>query len=110
MLGQDTLYKLMCLLETTPEMSQREVARELGISLGSANHCLRTLVGKGWLKATRFRNEQQRAAYRYVLTPPGLKAKVSQSVTVLQAKTREYETLRSEIRQMRREARKSSAR
>jgi EPS-associated MarR family transcriptional regulator len=107
MLGSETLYKLMRLLEATPEMSQRDVARELGISLGSTNSCLRTLVGKGWLKTSRFQNERHKVAYRYVLTPRGVKAKASQTVEVLQAKKREYAALRIEIRQMHREARKS---
>jgi EPS-associated MarR family transcriptional regulator len=107
MLGNETLYKLMRLLEAKPEMSQRVVARELGISLGSANHCLQTLIQKGWLKVCRFQNDRNKAAYRYQLTPSGIKAKASQTVEVLQAKTREYQALGDEIRRMRREARKS---
>ena len=109
MLGNETLcYKVMRLLEATPEISQREIARELGISLGSTNHCLRMLVDRGWLRTCRFQSDRNRVAYRYLLTPRGIKAKASQTIEVLREKTREYEELRNEIRQMRREARKST--
>ena len=107
--GNETLcYRVMRLLEATPQISQREIARELGISVGSTNNCLRTLVVRGWLKPCRVETGRNRAAYRYLLTPRGVKAKASQTIEVLREKTREYEALRSEIRQMRREARKSA--
>lgn len=107
--GDEVQYKLMRLLQATPELSQRDVARELGISLGSANYCLRALVAKGWLKVSRFQNSRNKVAYRYILTPRGIREKAGQTVQFLRAKTREYEALRTEIRQMRREAIKSAA-
>ena len=96
-------YKLMRLLEANPEMSQRKAARELGISLGKVNYCLKALVQKGWLKAASFKNNQRKAAYIYVLTPRGIKQKASLTVQFLLIKTREYEALREEIQRMRRE-------
>jgi MarR family transcriptional regulator, temperature-dependent positive regulator of motility len=100
----DVHYKLMRLLEANPEMSQRDLARELGISLGKANYCVQALIRKGWIKATNFTNSQNKAAYMYLLTPRGLEEKASLTVEFLQAKMREYEALRAEIKQMRREA------
>lgn len=97
-------YKLMRLLEANPGISQREVARELGVSLGKANYCLRALVEKGWLKVTNFKNSHNKAAYMYLLTPRGLERKASLTVKYLQVKMREYEALRVEIEDMRREA------
>jgi EPS-associated MarR family transcriptional regulator len=106
----DVHYKLMRLLETNPDMSQRDVARELGVSVGKVNYCLRALVGKGWIKATRFKNSQNKAAYMYLLTPRGLEEKASLTVRFLRAKVREYEALREEIRQIRRDAKGAAAR
>lgn len=100
----DIHYKLMRLLQANPEMSQRDLARELGISLGRVNYCMRALIKKGWIKATNFTNSQNKAAYMYLLTPRGIEQKASLAVKFLQMKLREYEALRDEISQIRREA------
>ena len=104
MIPDEMRYKLMRLLEASPEMSQRDVARELGISLGKVNYCLRALIQKGWIKAANFKNSQNRTAYMYLLTPHGIDEKAHLTVRFLQLKMREYETLREEIEQLRREA------
>ena len=85
-------------------MSQRELASELGISLGKANYCLQALVRKGWIKATNFKNSHNKAAYMYLLTPRGLESKATLAMQYLQIKVREYEALRLEIEDVRREA------
>jgi EPS-associated MarR family transcriptional regulator len=103
-------YKLMRLLELNPEMSQRDLARELGVSLGKVNYCLRALIHKGWIKANNFTNSQNKAAYMYLLTPRGIEEKASLTLRFLQSRIREYEALRAEIRQMRREAAHSAKR
>jgi len=104
MLTDEIRYKLIRLLEANPEMSQRELARELGISLGKANYCLQALVSKGWIKVTNFRNSQNKAAYMYLLTPHGVEQKASLTMRFLQVKMREYESLRAEIKEIRRAA------
>lgn len=104
MIPDEMRYKLMRLLEASPEMSQRDVARELEISVGKVNYCLRALVRKGWIKAANFKNSQNRTAYMYMLTPRGIEEKARVTVRFLQAKLREYETLRVEIEQIRKEA------
>ena len=103
-------YKLMRLLETNPEMSQRDVARELGISLGKVNYCLRALVQRGWIKATNFTNSRNKAAYMYLLTPRGVEAKAKITVQFLQTKMREYEALKVEIEQIRHESERQERR
>lgn len=103
MLGDEMRYRLMRLLEANPGMSQREAARELGISLGRLNYCVQALVRKGWVKATRFKNSRNKAAYMYLLTPRGIEEKASLTLAFLQIKTREYEMLRAEIEQIRQE-------
>jgi EPS-associated MarR family transcriptional regulator len=101
-------YKLMKLLEENPTMSQRDAARALGVSLGKVNYCLRALMGRGWVKAANFKNSQNKAAYLYVLTPSGLRRKADLAVEYLKEKVDEYEALRLEIEQMRRETHQDS--
>jgi EPS-associated MarR family transcriptional regulator len=96
-------YKLMRLLEENPGLSQRDAARELGVSLGKINYCLRALIARGWVKATNFKNSQNKAAYLYMLTPNGMAGKASLAVEYLKERVQEYEALRVEIEQMRRE-------
>jgi EPS-associated MarR family transcriptional regulator len=107
MLSEETRYKVMRLLEANPKLSQRDVARELGISLGKANYCLRALIRRGWVKASNFKNSHNKAAYMYVLTSRGLEAKARLAVSFLVLKMSEYEKLRVEIEQIRREAERS---
>jgi EPS-associated MarR family transcriptional regulator len=104
MLTDEMRYKLMRLLEANPGTSQRELARELGISLGKTNYCLQALVRKGLVKATNFKNSHNKAAYMYLLTPRGVESKATLTMKYLQIKIREYEALRVEIEEVRREA------
>src|ERR1700694_6281787 len=104
MLSDEMRLKLMRLFEANPKASQRDVASEFGISLGKVNYCLQALMNKGWIKASRFKNSRNKAAYRYLLTPRGIEEKAALTVRFLQIKMREYETLRAEIEQLRREA------
>ena len=103
MISDETRYDLIRLLEANPEMSQRDVARELGISLGKTNYCLQALNQRGLIKAANFKNSQNRTAYMYLLTPRGIEEKAKLTLRFLQIKMREYETLRVEIKQMQRE-------
>jgi EPS-associated MarR family transcriptional regulator len=109
MLSDEMRYRVMRLLEANPQLSQRDLARELGISLGKVNYCLQALIRKGSVKATNFKNSHQKAAYMYLLTPHGIEEKGRLTVQYLRIKMREYEKLRVEIEQMRREAESSSS-
>lgn len=110
MLDDETHYKVMRLLEANPKMSQRDVARELDVSLGKVNYCLQALMERGWVKATNFKNSQNKAAYIYLLTPRGIEQKARLAVRFLRIKMREYERLRVEIEQIRHEAEERSRR
>jgi EPS-associated MarR family transcriptional regulator len=99
-LADEIHYKLMRMLQANPQMSQRDAARELGISLGKVNYCLRALMRRGWVKATNFKNSQNKAGYMYLLTPRGLEQKASMTLRFLSLKRQEYEALRAEIEQM----------
>jgi EPS-associated MarR family transcriptional regulator len=105
MLTDEVRYQLLRLLSADPTMSQRNVARTLGISLGKTNYCLKSLMRKGWIKATNFKNSRNKAAYMYLLTPRGVEAKANVTMRFLQRKMREYEALRTEIERIREEAR-----
>jgi EPS-associated MarR family transcriptional regulator len=95
-------------LEERPEVSQRELARELGLSLGKTNYCLRALIEKGWVKARNFRDSGNKLAYAYVLTPSGLRAKASATLEFLVRKQREFAALEAEIERLRLEVDRAS--
>jgi len=103
MLTDELRYRLLQLLEANPRMSQRDVARELGISLGRANYCMKSLMEKGWIKVSNFRNSRNKAAYIYLLTPRGIEAKAGVTMRFLQTKLREYEALCADIERIRAE-------
>lgn len=104
MLTDEYRYKILKLVARNPEISQRELAQQLGISLGKANYCLKALVQRGVLKATNFRNSKNKLAYMYLLTPQGIEEKAAITLRFLQVKMREYENLQVEIEKLRGEA------
>ena len=84
-------------LEANPELSQRQLAAELGVSLGGVNYTLKALVERGFVKADNFRKSGSKTAYLYVLTPKGIAEKASLATAFLGRKLEEYEVLRQEI-------------
>lgn len=102
--ADETRYHVLRLLHGNPELSQRDIAQELGVSLGTVNYCVKALIRKGWLKVSNFKNSHHKAAYMYLLTPSGVRQKGRLTLKFLRLKVREYEALRAEIRLMRREA------
>ena len=97
---QEIRYRLLKYLSAHPEATQRELARELGVSLGKANYCLKALVAKGWVKARNFRNSNKKAAYLYILTTQGIQEKVNVTSAFLQGKIAEYDRLSKQIEQL----------
>ena len=106
MLDENTHYGLLKTLEETPDLSQRDLAKRLGISLGKVNFCLNALVTKGSLKINNFRNSDNKLAYAYYLTPRGVEEKARITIGFLKHKIQEYEQLRKEIEELQREAEK----
>lgn len=90
----------MRLLESQPEITQRELAVQLGVSLGRANYCLQALVGRGWVKIENFSKSDSKMRYAYWLTPAGAAAKTRLTIRFLKQKIREYEELREEISEL----------
>ena len=84
-------------LEANPELSQRQLAAELGVSLGGVNYALKALVERGFVKADNFRKSGNKVAYLYILTTQGVAEKASLATAFLSRKLEEYEVLRQEI-------------
>ncbi len=99
-----TSFGLLKTLENNPSLSQRDLAKRLGISLGKVNFCLNALVEKGCLKVNNFRNSDNKLAYAYLLTPHGVEERARMTVLFLKFKMQEYEQLRVEIKELKREA------
>ena len=97
MLTDEYRYKILNSIEIKPTLSQRELARDLGVSPGKVNFCLQSLIRVGLIKANNFRNSQNKLSYMYLLTPSGVEAKTSITLRFLKAKIREYEMLKVEI-------------
>ncbi len=104
MFDDTTSYGLLKTLENNPSLSQRDLAKRLGVSLGKINFCLNALVEKGCLKVNNFRNSDNKLAYAYLLTPGGIEEKARMTVYFLKYKVQEYERLRAEIEELQREA------
>lgn len=96
-ISDDTRFRVMRALEENPHLSQRELAQELGLSLGLVNFCLKALVDKGQIKIRNFRASDNKLRYAYVLTPQGMMAKVALTKGFLSRRIREYEALKAEI-------------
>ena len=92
-------------LEANPELSQRQIAAELGVSLGGVNYALKALVERGFVKAGNFRKSGNKVAYLYVLTPQGVAEKASLAAAFLGRKLEEYEVLKQEIESLKSEVR-----
>ncbi|MES9906027.1 MAG: MarR family EPS-associated transcriptional regulator [Sedimenticola sp.] len=101
MKGDD--LNLLRSLEKNPGYTQRQHAKETGMSLGKLNYCLKKLMEKGWVKANNFRRSKNKMAYAYLLTPKGVDEKSKLTITFLRCKMQEYEQLRSEIELLKQE-------
>ena len=100
---EDTRFRVLRLIEENPEMSQRQIADELGVSLGGVNYCLKALVGRGLVKVKNFRNSSNKMGYAYFLTAKGIKEKAALTAGFLKRKMREYELLKREIESLKEE-------
>lgn len=107
MLSDELRYKILKRLETDPNLSQRELAKELDMSLGKVNYCLKALLEKGWIKAGNFKSNPNKMGYAYILTPSGLEEKANVTVRFLKRKLKEHQAVQQEIEQLRSEIKNS---
>jgi len=100
----DTHLKVLRLLESNPQISQRDLAVALGVSLGKTNFCLKALLDKGLLKVQNFQSSKRKLAYAYLLTPAGIAEKAALTGRFLTRKLEEYALLKAEIELLQQEA------
>jgi EPS-associated MarR family transcriptional regulator len=100
---EDVHFRVLRLLEANPATNQRELAEELGVSLGKTNYCLKALLAKGMLKMHNFQSSKRKLAYAYLLTPQGIAEKAALTGRFLQRKMDEYAVLKAEIESLKQE-------
>jgi EPS-associated MarR family transcriptional regulator len=94
---EDTNFWVMRILQENPDLTQREMAEKLGMSVGGLNYCLNALIDKGLVKMQNFSNSKNKFKYVYLLTPMGIAEKVALTTRFLSRKMEEYEALKLEI-------------
>lgn len=94
---EDTHFRIMRILQETPDLTQRELAEKLGMSVGGLNYCLNALIDKGLVKMQSFRQSKNKFGYVYLLTPKGISEKITLTGKFLERKQAEYEALKAEI-------------
>ncbi len=95
--SEDVRFRTLRLLQQKPDSRQRDIARELGVSLGTINYCVNALIEVGHIKITNFRAATNKAGYAYLLTPTGIREKMMLTHRFLQRKMAEYDALEAEI-------------
>jgi EPS-associated MarR family transcriptional regulator len=96
-LQEATHFRIMRILQENPDLTQRELAQKLGMSVGAVNYCLSALIDKGFVKMGNFHKSKNKFKYVYLLTPQGIAEKVALTSRFLKRKMEEYEALRLEI-------------
>jgi len=104
--NKDTHLDLLRKLESNPEYTQRELSREMGISLGKVNYCMQKLTGKGWVKLTNFSHSSNKLGYMYLLTSKGIEQKAKLTISFLKIKLEEFEILKEEIDKLKQDTKK----
>ena len=89
--------ELLRKLELNPEYTQRELSKEMEVSLGKINYCMKKIIEKGWVKLSNFNNHPNKSSYLYLLTPKGIEQKARLTFAFLAIKQAEYEILKNEI-------------
>lgn len=101
---EEARFKILRLLHEDPELTQRELGEQVGISLGAVNYCLRALIERGLIKASNFSQSPNKLGYVYALTPAGIAEKSLLTGRFLRQKIQEYKALEAEINTLTREA------
>ena len=101
--NKQSKYQLLKSLDQDANLTQRELSKELGISLGKVNYCLQSLIQKGFIKINNFKNSQHKIQYTYLLTPKGIEEKTKLTIEFWNTKTKEYEALKKEIEKLKNE-------
>jgi EPS-associated MarR family transcriptional regulator len=106
-MSSELQFRVLRLLESNSHLTQRELSKSLGVSLGGVNYCLNALVAKGSVKIQNFKNNKNKWVYAYLLTPQGIAEKTALTGSFLRRKMQEYEALKSEIEALKFEVEKT---
>ncbi len=98
--NQQSKYQLLKSLEQDANLTQRQLSKELGISLGKVNYCLQSLIQIGLVKVHNFKNSKDKIQYSYLLTPKGVAEKTKLTISFLKVRTKEYEELKKEVEKL----------
>ncbi len=96
-MSSELQFRVLRQLEANPLITQRELSKSLGVSLGGINYCLNALVAKGAVKIENFKNNKNKWVYAYLLTPQGFAQKTALTGAFLKRKMQEYQSLKEEI-------------
>jgi len=96
-MSSELQFRVLRLLESNPQLTQRELSKSLGASLGGVNYCLNALISKGFIKIGNFKNNKNKWVYAYLLTPKGITEKTALTGAFLKRKMKEYQQLKEEI-------------
>tara|TARA_B100001029_G_C14734849_1_gene272354 strand:- start:103 stop:438 length:336 start_codon:yes stop_codon:yes gene_type:complete len=96
--GKEDHFEVLRKIEKNPNSTQRELAEELGFSLGKLNYCLKALKNKGLVKIENFNKNPNKINYIYVLTPKGFSEKTKLTINFMKAKMKEYDELKAELK------------
>ena len=97
---KDIRLDLLRKIELNPEYTQRELSKEMDVSLGKVNYCIKKLTEKGLIKLTNFKQNSNKVGYVYILTPRGIEEKTKLTFSFLKRKIIEYEILKKEINEL----------
>ena len=100
----DTDYKILKILEGNPNLTQRQIAKKLNLSLGKTNYVIRALIDSGWVKLNNFKRSDHKIGYIYLLTPQGIAHKTRLAKIFLDIKLSEYNRLKNEIESLKKES------
>ena len=106
MTNQELEYQVLKILEQKPDLTQRQLAKELGVSLGKTHYLVKSLIDVGWVKLENFKRSDNKWGYSYLLTPMGIVEKAGITAKFLVRKQREHAQLQEEIAQLQEEIRK----
>jgi len=93
----DIDYIILRILKDNPKITQRQLSKELGLSLGRTNYVIHALIDKGWVKFSNFKRSDNKTGYLYALTPKGIAKKSILAQSFLNRKSEEYNRLKEEI-------------
>lgn len=103
LISDEVRYSLLTLIQKNSNVSQRELAEKMGVSVGKVNYCVKALVDVGYIKLNNFASSNNKSGYAYFLTPKGIKEKIDVTVRFLEYKQSQYDAIKHEIEDLKKQ-------